>query len=1107
MEDRNTLKNYSNVFFLVEFILMTIFVTLIMYFLLVFTMDHFREGGHIKALVGLHRILPWMGIKLYPTKFHHNNPQSQLGVESYTPEEQGKALDYLSSVVNRHANEQINLLQPEISEDVSYNLNKRLLVTGIRQEVDKERSDNKGKKAKIQQQQDEREEGGSKNKITLVGPRSLPIKGSMEERLGNRMIIENIRIRLTETDSPTSDAQHVNFQSLNSAIYFQKAYVNKHKLPVYIRVDICDPNRKGKEPLSKIEAEVSSLCRPLFIKQSTRFLRYGKIYRVMIFQDVGLSDFNDGGNVLDAPGAPISGNYRREYTSKIYEGMVQVESDFPTLIPVLVTRDLIVLKHQLPNHAQIERRPGLFTNEYINQYPAGMDSKPHVIQPPAHNSFIKLPNPVGHKIIGKIIPIKENGAVVDYSYNNADRDSIEASLYTVLNPCNINERYYFLKPSDPTRGLSSVDISTLGWQLSYGPLGESSVVNISQDGDRDDEPANNKAGPKSRGSDIQIFYLKALLVNYPPPLNAVRIHDSNFADIPVDSDTLEAKILNRTNAVGIVLQDKSQEIPSPPRVPVPPRNETFFRQDLWVVVARNTDNPHSETPVNEIRGALNQIDFHNPNNVTWLRPRFGNLPTPTVGDIKTICLKHVGNDSESGFLSGYTGGVEIYKADLYPEHLDVSPTVPAHLTLKVDAFHWQEDNHEDGGTPDPNPARKNSILSYAKRVCLMDWDTLHSLKKRVKRGIVYVPFFDNETRLRWSVNILYDRVMPMTRTVYSNESDTEIPIFSQESQGLDVRIIPIRVASLSMSLFPDQAGPDHSISMAPVVSRDDMKEFALPDYFQQFGPAFFFGDHPVNPNGSSAFTDSTSTMFPHPILVSSWPSRHRGDIMAIHPYATANNAQLMNGLESPESVCETITDQWFASDTHIAWAVRGRITSESEKWKNISINFIEGAWSGQNVPCLTIKLQPYIRDLKAVVNPSKPQSADILINNSEYMRTNAGFLDDGTGSIPPRLKAVYLSANTLGTRTVLATENVIIKGDSPGLGRATISVPEVHHSEAVIIMDDTNYVYRAKPLNDSSMERKKLIDNYNQDGIFPNNSVVLTDVYIRNINFLWFVKD
>jgi len=265
-----------------------------------------------------------------------------------------------------------------------------------------------------------------RNRLYSSDDRSDDVDDGYSSSVNTVLSIKQVYIRLSEK------GENNKIVSL-SALYFTKANILRGNLPVSVRITFY----RKDTPLCYMDTIIQSLGRPIVLKEISKCLIYGEIYRVRIESKQAI----------------------------FFDDFVLIDSPFPEMIPILICQDAILLKcnyktQTVTPYKTVEYSSKLFSDIYLTNFPkllptVGVQTgRGNVLEPISGKTS-------GHCLLYAEDPIQFDGSL-SFSYKS---DGImNADLTLIKNSANPIECYVLLKRlMPPTRTFSNIK----GWVINY----------------------------------------------------------------------------------------------------------------------------------------------------------------------------------------------------------------------------------------------------------------------------------------------------------------------------------------------------------------------------------------------------------------------------------------------------------------------------------------------------------------------------------------------------------------------------------------------------------------------------------------------------------------
>lgn len=403
--------------------------------------------------------------------------------------------------------------------------------------------------------------------------------------------IKQVRIRMSEK------GENNRIVSL-SALYFLKASILRGRLPVSVRITFYRKDR----PLCYMDTIIQSLGKPIVLKEISKCLIYGEIYRVRI-------------------------ESRR---TVFFDDFVLIDSPFPEMVPVLICQDAILLKCNYKTQTTtpfkaVEYNSKLFSGVYLTDFPKLLPTAG--VQTGRDNILEPIPGKTsGHCLLYAKDPIRFDGSLSFFS--DESDGTTNADLTLIKSSANPIEYYVLLKRDSP-QPTRRTHANIKGWVINY----------------RSSEGAEYK----------QIFSLSASIEKYYPRSQIEIRPNEKLRDItPEDTVTVwntdekigvdkpetgtataaETITVNGSKLFSRNAKDKGISFP---------KDSSFFQRDPHIVLDRETGECVMVT-----------LGFHED---VALNPRWASSPCHFTSRDKLLVI----NPQRKHHLSPFVTSVRIYR--------------------------------------------------------------------------------------------------------------------------------------------------------------------------------------------------------------------------------------------------------------------------------------------------------------------------------------------------------------------------------------------------------------------------------------------------------------
>nr|BDT62913.1 MAG: wsv216-like protein [Trachysalambria curvirostris majanivirus] len=319
-----------------------------------------------------------------------------------------------------------------------------------------------------------------------------------------------------------------------SALYIIKADVIRGKLPIKVKITFFKETSPNI-PLCYIDTIIYSLGKPIILKEISKCLNYGQIYRVCIESE----------NMI------------------LYDKNIYIESPFIEMVPVFICQDVILLRYikqmKSPIFNNVIYDSNLFTSKYIEKFPLLSPTLSTKMGQYSNNMNPISGNNNGHYLLYAKDPIEyDNSLPLKDLLSTAGMEDAELTL--IKNPANPIEYYILLKRISQHYRLYH---NIKGWIINY----------------------------KSHdGTDFrQIFSLSSNLEKY---------HERSYIEIRSAEKLCNitthrnVKIWNTDNKIGIEEIDNKDKLTEKKELIDNkiyfPKNPSFFHRDPYIVIDKET---------------------------------------------------------------------------------------------------------------------------------------------------------------------------------------------------------------------------------------------------------------------------------------------------------------------------------------------------------------------------------------------------------------------------------------------------------------------------------------------------------------------------------------
>nr|GBG35400.1 wsv216-like protein [Marsupenaeus japonicus endogenous nimavirus] len=384
--------------------------------------------------------------------------------------------------------------------------------------------------------------------------------------------IKQIHIRLSEK------GENKEIVSL-SALYLTRANISQGRLPVEVRITFYRKNDKER-PLGYMDTTIRSLGRPIILKEISRCLIYGEIYRVCI----------------------------KSKQAIFYDDFVYIHSPFPEMVPILICQDAILLKCNKNQTASlyetVKYSPDLFSFKYLNNFP---NLLPNLgIKANQFSNLEPIPGKTsGHCLLYAEDPIHFDGSL---AFSDKSDGIVDAELTLIKNLSNPIEYYILLKRLSVINHSSS---NIKGWIINHRSKDGAEykqIFSVTACIEKYYSDSKIEIRPRERLRDLTIE-------------NSVTVWNTD-EKIGIETGINDALFANRkVNDIAI------------------PKDASFFQRNPYIVLDKETGECVMVTlhffdhvPLNP-RWALNPCHFNSRNHLLVINPQRKNHLSPYVSNV------------------------------------------------------------------------------------------------------------------------------------------------------------------------------------------------------------------------------------------------------------------------------------------------------------------------------------------------------------------------------------------------------------------------------------------------------------------------------------------